>query len=577
MKNKVVFRLGSSFLCNAGLVGLIDFLNSNNAIDGIDYEIDGQSLYISSNYLLNNNIPQMFIDTTSELLGHRSKVCMVIDSIFAVESILANDTFTDDEKAKKLKPLYDSAVSLFAKKSFQNGVIYVNEKPEYEAVSLELCGKFKISKDIKEKAELLKEICMQIEKNKDIKSELVFRDLISFQFKLFYVVNSTSNVMTAYNGIKAQSVADFYKEKYFQQLVDTISKKEEEQLSLDAKITKKLAKSKKKSYIRCIECMEQTSNPTDISFVADTTDDMGRKKSSYWNCLPDAYICEKCAFLYTFVPLGFAYLGQEAVFINDNSSINGILGSMELLRSKASDDSLNDKVMLYKAFIKEKTEALENKINNIQVVSKGLGANHFSMSIIGKDMVKKLGDSSKHLESIEKVYVKVENEYINVFNEVFGNILSHRSQYRLIHRLLHISLDKNMNTNYLISILKIHLIFRGGENVENLMKNANTANMCGKEMRYKIAGNVKEKDVDNSLRGYVYKLNNAVSVNNREMFLDSVIRIYSGCGLPIPSVFMKCFESNEMFKAIGQGYVLGLKYQKYEKTGVENEEERNNG
>ena len=198
------------------------------------------------------------------------------------------------------------------------------------------------------------------------------------------------------------------------------------------------------------------------------------------------------------------------------------------------------------------------------------------MNVIGKDMVIKLSDSSEYLERIEKVYLKDGENYINIFDEVFYNILSGRNQYGLIHKLLLISMKTNKNVNYLYDILKINIIFRGGENVNELMKKVKTAYMCGKEMRYKITGRMEEADIDNSLRGYVYKLNNAISVGNRDMFLDAIIRTYSGNGLPIPSVFMDCFESDESFKSIGQSYILGLKYQKFEKKNETNEEDMKN-
>lgn len=556
MDDKVIFKLGSSFLVNAGILGLLNCLKENDAVENTDYIIDGQNLYVDSGYLKNNDIPQMYVKATSNILYNKAKIRVIIDSLSVIDAVIKNEKLNDKAKKEKLKKLYDNASALFAKKSFENGVSFINAKYNEDIVSLKLCKDFKACKDNEEKNRMLKEVCEQI-KRPEAFSELVFRDLISFQFKSFFVTNSLTNVMSAFNDIKTKSIAEFYNNKYFEPLIKSLDEK-------------------KKATIRCIECRETTSSKTEMSFMIDTTDDLGRKKSAYWNCIPDAYICEKCAFLYTFVPLGFAYLGQDAVFINNNFDIKNLQGNMQYFRDRPDEEESNKDKMFYRAFIGLKTKALENKLSNIQVISRNMSSNHFKMNVIGKDMVIKLSDSSEYLERIEKVYLKDGENYINIFDEVFYNILSGRNQYGLIHKLLLISMKTNKNVNYLYDILKINIIFRGGENVNELMKKVKTAYMCGKEMRYKITGRMEEADIDNSLRGYVYKLNNAISVGNRDMFLDAIIRTYSGNGLPIPSVFMDCFESDESFKSIGQSYILGLKYQKFEKKNETNEEDMKN-
>lgn len=186
-------------------------------------------------------------------------------------------------------------------------------------------------------------------------------------------------------------------------------------------------------------------------------------------------------------------------------------------------------------------------------------------------MIKKLSESALYLNRLERKFVKDNGEFINVYDEVFDNILNKRIQYPLINKLFKLALKENSNTNYLWYILMVNIIFKGGSQLDNLKKNVDIAFNSGKEMRGKIADGMKNVDIDNSLRGFVYKLSNAVSVNNRDQFIDSVIRVYSGKGLPMPYIFKECFNSDEMFKAIGQGFILGLKYTKYEKENKADE------
>lgn len=59
----------------------------------------------------------------------------------------------------------------------------------------------------------------------------------------------------------------------------------------------------------CIECRNSYNYETPISFV-NQTDDVGKKKSHYWNQNVDAYACPYCTFLYSLVPLGFCFTGK---------------------------------------------------------------------------------------------------------------------------------------------------------------------------------------------------------------------------------------------------------------------------
>lgn len=64
-----------------------------------------------------------------------------------------------------------------------------------------------------------------------------------------------------------------------------------------------------------------------IAFMKDMADDLARKKSAFWNCKVDAFLCPACAFVYAASPLGFTLLGQRFAFMNTNSSINQLLAS----------------------------------------------------------------------------------------------------------------------------------------------------------------------------------------------------------------------------------------------------------
>ena len=59
----------------------------------------------------------------------------------------------------------------------------------------------------------------------------------------------------------------------------------------------------------CIDCGRPMGNKerVSIAFMKDMADDLARKKSAFWNCKVDAFLCPACAFVYAASPLGFTH------------------------------------------------------------------------------------------------------------------------------------------------------------------------------------------------------------------------------------------------------------------------------
>lgn len=561
MEDKIAIELGSSFLLNAGIIGFIRFLDDNE----IDYSINGQVLTISKSFFKDNNIGEMFVHTVSKLLGGESKFADVLSkknyviNLFEKEaesteeagiiSLFEKKEELSDKTQKELTKLFKEFSDMIEKNSFIAGYEIINQYENVQKIDVMQVKQFKKEKDLFVKKYLYLQLIELLSQPIAI-DVLIFKELMYSKIKLFY--ENTSFFVPAMLKTK---IEDCYNRDFIEPLVDEFE----------------TTKAKKK---RCIECSELSFHNKSISFMIDTTDDVARKKSAYWNCKPDAFVCPICALMYTFVPLGFTFLGRDAVFINDNSSIENINGIMSAYRNKSNINAYTSmRKRMYQAFTDEKFEMLNKKISNIQVVVKSSTANHYELSIIGKNEIIKLTDCKKHFNNIEKIYVKDGDKFISIYDEVFSNILYNQSQYALINKLIHRSVV-NEKINYVKDILMIEIIFRGGKNVDDLKKNVDIAYAVGKDMRSKITNGILEKDIDNGLRGLVYNLSNSLSVGNKDEYLNVIIRIYSGKGIPIPYIFKETYQSNEMFKAIGTGFILGLKYSKYEKT-TNNEEEKN--
>lgn len=581
MENYITVDCTGSFLKNAGIVGFVKFAEYNHAVEGNDYIIDGQNLHISVEYLKNNDISQMYVDTMVDIFEKDSKFYKVVHDEYNIIQSYYSNGFENlsDKDIENVTKLFKSFEDMMLKKSFENTSNILKTEYNVQYDIFDMVKSLKSIKDINSKYPTYIQI-IDILNDKTIRNQYMYTELLYGKFKLFFNENAQSHKIT----ILDEKIRREY--TIHNNLINPLL----EDFSTDAK--------KKKTV--CIECLENTSCKRNNTFMLDTADDVGKKKSYYWNCNPDAFVCPNCAFIYSFVPLGFAFFGNDAVFINNNQSIKELYSIMNTYKLKTeSNPNETYYQRLFKIFSSEKISALEHNIHNIQVIFRNGNLSHYDMKIIDNDIISKMVECQKHhyFTNIEKKYLKIGTDFINVYNSVLDNILMRRSQYNFIDKCLKYEFSqecekKSCNYGYIKNILNIEINFNGGSAImekekkksyiNNLMTKVNIAFEVGKSMRISILGENAlndSKEKDNSLRGYVYRLINLASVGDISQFMDTILRTYSGYGLTIPDIFKDCYQSEETFKAIAHGYILGLKYVKYQKdnNNEDNQGGQNNG
>lgn len=570
LENCLKTELGSSFMLNAGICGFIRFMEHNNAEKGKDYDYQGQSLFIDIDYLKNNDISEMYISTMSEIFEENTKHFRTLNEKHEIDKLnsIGIDNL-DDKQKKRITELYKNFADLLVKSSYLSAYEMLSDVDNITPINKDIIEDLKKESDLSVKHEKYNNI-YQIINQKKIKDSLIYTDLLYDYFKLFFSENSQSHKITRLCE-KNKKYSDTFKNNFISPLFDEMD-----------------IPQKKKSAI-CIECLgtmsatETQKKKRKLTFLFDTADDLDRKKSYYWFCKPDAYVCPLCNFIYAFIPLGFAFIGSEAVFINSNSTIETLIRIMSAQREKISETSnLSVRKRIMRTFTEEKIDALEKTNSNIQIILRSSNFSHFVFDVIDKDMVKKFKQCSKELFKLEckkvtfKSYDSNSNEkkVLSVYDTVLDMILNKHTLYPFIDKILKNEIDKSNNIEYIQDIIYLEIIFNGGTSMNELSTKEIVyfAFTSGKALREKILGketaksseNGAEAD-DNRLRGLVYRLVNLTAVGDCSQFIDTVIRIYAGYNLTIPAVFKECYKSDEMFKAISHGFILGLKYA-YEKN-----------
>ena len=69
---------------------------------------------------------------------------------------------------------------------------------------------------------------------------------------------------------------------------------------------------------------------------------------------------------------------------------------------------------------------------------------------------------------------------------------------------------------------------------------------------------IKKSGNDKKIGSLLYRLQNALRINNVDMFMDALISAHAYAGRNISSFFAKALLNDENFQTLGHGFLLGL-------------------
>ncbi|WP_028330154.1 Cas8a1 family CRISPR/Cas system-associated protein [Brachyspira alvinipulli] len=549
-----------TFLFNAGVVGFIEVLEESKAKKGEsledkkDYYFEGQTLYVNKQFLLDLDFPKYYLKTIYNKFYKNTTLYQIL-----------NTNKTDSESLKK----YDN----FLKRTT---LITIADTLEDNKIK-ELLSNYQSNKNNKENN--FKEIVLYINSNEKLRYYLyisnIFYDKFSLIFSNIYFLRYNPSI----NGHYIQKNTDLIKP-----INDYYIKIKEYVIQLN---------NKNNYNDKCIICNLNTNRDLDMAFLIDIGIAKERKSSVYWNCNSDVFICPICYMIYSCAPIGFINIKNIMAFINDNDSIDSIISMNSPLKAEEESDNNTANYVAYNTMINRALELKTKELDSIQVIIRD--STKYSFNTISKDTLKIIKNSDKYLNKISKSYLKYgKDESLNIYKECIENILNNRNQYNLILTLLK-NIDNKQegnnnkifySINTIFNILKIQ-IAKETLKENNMSEKTNYAHIAcksGYDVRKEIIkknSNIETDDkknneeADNKLRGLVYKLINAVSTSNVNLFSTNIARLYTGLNLPIPNILSRIFISDEDFKNIGNAYIFGLKGAFYDKT--ENQENNNEG
>lgn len=528
----------NDFLFNSGILGLYKILK-NAEKDKLMKE-KGNTLIIQPEAL--NNFEEDYIKTMLNTFEEDTKWYSVVTK----KELIRKLNLDEKEQYKKFQDEYKIIKNALESNSYKAGYEILKSRGDaedpYEYIKL-----LKQEKNYNEQKKLVLRIIEHIEKNKEV---YCMKDIIYTKINCFW-----SNVSFLNRNSNKSDIKEEYKKSFVTPVIAYLN-------------------SNRKSDITCIECGNLISKKeaNGMSWLNDVGVDVNRKKSGFWNFNEDMYICPICNLIYSCIPLGFTLIGSNGIFINNNESIHSLrkfnsLSNTERNIEEDTFESIYGKV-LYN-FI-NRTEQLSNdKIaeyepRNIQVIKRiGLKDNQkYEFNMIAKDKLEILKSCSNNFKNLVGS---------TIYQEVLNNLIDGNKQYKTIYRLL--KEDKYIDA--IKDILIIQSNSMGGINVINRKERIEEMIKEGEDLQKYF---YFEKENQNKLKSYVYKLQGALNANNINEFMKLFTLFYGSLGKPMPNceAVSLLIEEPEYFRLLGYSYVYGLQkriIRKEElKGGNENEE-----
>lgn len=549
------------FLKNAGLVGLKYLLDASDAEEEIDYGIteDKQGLWLDRQFVVNADWTDMYFKAFVKRYGELTNYQVVLDKIGDILEKAGQPEWDKKTCKEDLKFINEKMLS----NSYQSG--FANMKDQIENPDVyELLKSHKLKENMEKE-----ELCARLRQLAIFLQQPLCKETFSMKSIIYNYINrfwdGKSFLLRANASKNMKSVFDVDFSEPFRRYA---------------------AADHKKAKDMCIDCDGKidAKEKVSIAFMKDQADDLTRKRSAFWNCKVDAYLCPACAFVYSLVPLGFTLAGRTFVFVNMNQNIDLLLqanspdGKMAVdLKRKEKDRYSSWIAGTINLLLQEK----DRELGNIQVIARGMGeSDRYTFDVISKDILKLLNDKSirNDLEQLGRYpYVKTGREYWNVHETVILNLLRYHNQYEVIGKLLKMALEGEgflFKASFVYDVQLRSSLERKKDKAMNTggeVMNRYAVRERGYELRNALLG-AKGTSDDACIRGTIYQLLNALSVGNVEHFMEVIMRVYCSTRLQVPDAFIEFLKDRDTFTEYGYAFLLGLQGSHYEKK-----EEKVNG
>ena len=271
--------LPGDFLKNAGIVGLWYMLEESDAEPDSVYGLtdDKQGLWIEREFMKQADWTGLYFKAFVKRYGSLTVYRAALDKI---EAILEKAEHTDWSKAdckEDLKFINEKLLSNSYRSGFEN-IRQDIENPEvYELLK---------TSRLKENMEK-EELCGRLRQLHKFLEQPLCEETFSMKSIVYNYINRFWDGKSFL--LRANAAKDM------KMLFD---------VDFSEPLRKYAANNHEKAKEMCIDCSGKmdAKEKVSVAFMKDQADDLTRKRSAFWNCKVDAWLCPVCAFVYSLVP-----------------------------------------------------------------------------------------------------------------------------------------------------------------------------------------------------------------------------------------------------------------------------------
>ena len=569
MDEKIELKL-KDWLFNAGLLGFINILGEEAKSSG-ELEIDNKNRLIRFSPKVLENFEYKYFDFFIKRYGKT----LTYGKILEFEKYI--DEFEENgEKIRsinELKMINDKIAFFKAKiksESYKKAYDFIERNGTDKILGLE-----KELKKIKEPKENVDEISMEnVKNNFKIMKEIIdffkkkimdeegnIKNYLAAKNIAYVIINNAWSSVSFLN--KANAVKDIY-EEYKSYFVEPAL----EYVNAD----------KSKFKYKCtISNMPMKDYKNTLGFLNDTGFDVSRKPSHVWNFVNDIAVTPLVTLVYSCVPAGFIYGADKGIFVNANHNIDQLCNINNGIAYNILEDESEEKnINLYKNLLKEIKKEKDNtryELSDIQIVKFEEG--HYKFTLLSRNILKLLSENKEKLDDLLDKWYLIDKRYFNIYDTTITELLNNQNLFSLINKLCYYKISKaklSCKLKNIEDLLKINLDYI------RRLKKMDKQEIVKKEESKKISEELTEKDIfyirrdamifreeyirksgnDKKIGSLLYRLQNALRINNVDMFMDALISAHAYAGKNISSLFAKALLNDENFQTLGHGFLLGL-------------------
>ena len=344
----------------------------------------------------------------------------------------------------------------------------------------------------------------------------------------------------------------------------------------------------------CYMCENEktlTTNYSEGNFIplAVSSDNM---KNFFWNQNAKFPICDTCKLMLFCIPAGISSVSktvQENVngqvtyrekeifgFVNNDVSVEELLQyNNNLTQSSKMDKTIHNPYSdLILSIVEQKKDISEWQLQNIFVVE--FESEYLAFSRVEYFNIKRY--VAKFFKNYSKMFTAISDYRYKL--QIMDYILKNKDIKYVINQRLREEFEKDVPNgfnNYLATKVRLilNLLKKEDCNMKETIKKNNNKLYVLYSLGVAIHEELKAKNEENKLDGYVYKMLNSIKSGNKKEFMDIVIRIHMSMGKDVSPIFLEVMQNSDLdFESIGHSFVSGLISNKLEKN---NEEVVSNG